>query len=135
MARILIIDDHLSLRLAIRQFVEWAGHEAVEAENGEQGIALQRENPADLVICDMIMPEKHGIDTVVEIMRIDPKVPVIAISGGAMLGHLDYLPIARKLGVRRIIDKPFGMSQMLAAISDCLEETPPESSLTGNLEG
>lgn len=122
MARILIIDDEATVRLAIRQMVEWAGHEAVEAENGEQGVALQRENPTDLVIADMIMPERHGIDAVAEIMRNDPDVPVIAISGGAMMGHADYLPIARKLGVRHILDKPFEMSQLLTAIRDCLED-------------
>ena len=122
MARILIIDDEATVRLAIRQMVEWAGHEAVEAENGEQGVALQRESPTDLVIADMIMPERHGIDAVAEIMRNDPDVPVIAISGGAMMGNTDYLPIARKLGVRRILDKPFEMSQLLTAIRDCLED-------------
>ena len=127
MARILIIDDEVTVRLAIRKMVEWAGHEAVEAENGAQGVALQRESQADLVISDMIMPDKHGIDAVAEIMRMDPQVPVIAISGGAMLGNTDYLPIARRLGVRRILDKPFGMSQLLAAIRDCLDENPPDT--------
>ena len=75
MARILIIDDDESVRLAMRKMVERAGHEAVEAENGKQGVALQKASPADLVISDMIMPEKHGIDAVAEIMRNDPEVP------------------------------------------------------------
>ena len=127
MARILIIDDEVLIRLDIRQMVEQAGHEAVEAESGEHGVALQSESPADFVICDMIMPDKHGIEAISEIMLNDPDVPVIAISGGAMLGNTDYLPIARRLGVRRILDKPFGMSQLLAAIRDCLDENPPDT--------
>lgn len=120
MARILIIDDEDSVRLAIRQMVEWAGHQAVEAATGEQGVALQRESPADLIITDMIMPGKHGIDVIVELMRASPEVPVIAVSGGKWRNNVDYLPIAQKLGVRHVLDKPFEMSQLLRAVSECL---------------
>lgn len=125
MARILIIDDEESVRLAIRQMVEWAGHEAVEAANGERGVALQRENPADLIIADMIMPGKHGVDVVVELMRAYPEVPIIAISGGTWRDNVDYLPIARKLGVRLVLDKPFEMSRLLRAVCECLAADTP----------
>lgn len=125
MALILIIDDEESVRLAIREMVESAGHQAVEAANGEQGIALQKESPADLVITDMIMPGKHGVDVIVELMRACPEVPIIAISGGRWRDNVDYLPIARKLGVRHIIDKPFEMSHLLEAVSECLAAGTP----------
>ena len=120
MARILIIDDEELVRHVMRRMVEWAGHEAVEAQNGEQGVALQNENPADLIIIDMIMPGRHGIDVIVELKRAHPDVSIVAMSGGKWGYNVDYLPIARKLGVRMVMDKPFEMSELLRVVRDCL---------------
>ena len=133
MARILIIDDEASVRLAIRRMLEWAGHEVLEAENGEQGVIMHRENPADLVISDMIMPGKHGIEVIGELRRAYRDISIIAISGGKWRNNVDYLPIARKLGVSHVLDKPFEMSELLNAVRESLAtgtpgiHTPPQS--------
>ena len=113
MARILIIDDEESVLLSLQRMVEWAGHEVVVATDGAQGLALQRENPAELIITDMIMPGRHGLDVIAELRRTHPDVSIVTISGGKWRNNVDYLPLARKLGVRMVMDKPFDMSELL----------------------
>ena len=120
MARILIIDDEDELRSMLRQMLEQAGHEVTEAVNGAEGIKLYEQDRPDLVITDIIMPEKEGVETIIALRRADPDLPIIAISGGGRLQATDFLTMARKLGARRTLSKPFRRDQLLEAVDECL---------------
>ncbi len=120
MARILIIDDEDELRSMLRQMLEQAGHEVAEAVNGAEGIELYERDTHDLIITDIIMPEKEGVETIIALRRADPDLPIIAISGGGRLEATDFLTMTKKLGARRTLSKPFRRDQLLEAVGDCL---------------
>jgi YesN/AraC family two-component response regulator len=113
--RVLIIDDEAQFRKMLRQFLESSGYEVVEAANGDEGVKLFFEKPADMVISDIIMPEKEGIETVMEIKRQFPDAKVIVVSGGGWYGtDLDF-DMAEKLGALTL-KKPFELHELSDAI-------------------
>jgi len=117
--RVLVIDDDVQFRMMLRQFLENSGFEVVEAANGDKGVKLFFEKPTDLVISDIIMPEKEGIETVMEIKRRFPKAKVIVVSGGGWYGtDLDF-DMAEKLGAITL-KKPFELNELAAAIQKLL---------------
>jgi DNA-binding response OmpR family regulator len=118
--RVLIIDDDEQVRAFLFEILERAGFAVVEAANGMEGLKLYRSQPTDLVITDLIMPEKEGVETIVELRREFPNARVIAISGGGRSGTKDYLAIAAKLGARRTVAKPFSRQELLDAVRDTL---------------
>ena len=120
MARILIIDDEELVRLTLRQMLEKAGHDVVEASNGAEGIHSCKAHSPELVITDIIMPEKEGIETIIELQDAHPKVKIIAISGGGRTGNMDYLKFASDLGVRHIMSKPFTTAELQTVVRDAL---------------
>jgi len=120
MARILIIDDEELVRFTLRQMLERAGHEVHEARDGEEGLAQYREQRPDLVITDIIMPEKEGIETILELRRDGQDVKLIAISGGGRIGNLGVLETAKKLGADEAMAKPIERNQLLAMVQACI---------------
>ncbi len=120
MARILIIDDEPNLRSMLRRMLHQAGHQVNEAGNGAEGIALCERNPPDLVITDILMPKKEGIETIIALHRANPNLPIIAISGGGRSGGMDFLCSAKKLGARHTLSKPFRGDKLLSAVSESL---------------
>ncbi len=121
MAQILIIDDDDQFRVMLRKLMERNGYEVVEASNGKEGIKIYRENPTDLIITDLIMPDKDGIETIQELKQNFPDVKIIAISGGGRLGPGDYLHMAQILGAQRTLTKPIELPELLKAIEELLE--------------
>jgi DNA-binding NtrC family response regulator len=120
LARILVIDDEENIRTMVQQMLKRAGYDAAAAGDGSEGIRLQREKPADLVITDLIMPGQEGLETIMEIRRSFPRTKIIAISGGGHAGVLDFLPIATQLGALRTLPKPFTHQQLLALVKEVL---------------
>jgi CheY-like chemotaxis protein len=125
MARILVIDDARFVRDVLRHFLEAAGHEVLEAEDGDQAIGIYQQQTPELVISDVIMPNKDGIETLRELRQINPQIKVIAISGGARSGNLDYLEVARKLGADAILSKPFSRALLLQVVDGVLKSQEP----------
>ena len=123
MARILIIDDVDLVRFTLRQILEKAGHEVLDAANGREGISLQQASPADVIITDIIMPEMEGVETIIQLRREYPQVPIIAISGGGRVGNKEYLELARKFGARHVFGKPLDRRAFLQAIDESLAVT------------
>ncbi len=118
MPRILIIDDEGQFRAYLRWMLERAGYEVLEAPDGVKGTALYRESLVDLVIVDLLMPRKTGIDVIMELRRDFPDVKIIAVSGGGPQGDFDFLPAARVVGAHRTFLKPFKQQELLAAIKE-----------------
>jgi CheY-like chemotaxis protein len=106
----------------LREILEHAGYEVEEASNGEEGIRRYREKQADLIITDIIMPKKEGIETITDLRVEFPDVKVIAISGGGRLGPEPYLELAKGFGANRIIMKPFTTTEILEAVQELLEQ-------------
>lgn len=120
MAKILIIDDEEQIRLYLRRVLEEEGHEVVEAPDGKVGLKINRKELADLIICDIFMPEKEGLGTITELRHSYPEVKIIAISGGGRMGNLDFLSTAKKLGALRTLEKPFERKELLEAVRELL---------------
>ena len=121
MARILIIDDNEQLRAFCREVLEAEGHVVDDAPDGDVGVQMFNEHPSDMVLCDIFMPNKDGIETIQELTAQYFGVKIIAISGGSR--HLpDFLPFARRLGAMSALAKPFGYTDLLDAIHGALAE-------------
>lgn len=120
MARILVIDDDSDVRALICGDLRSAGHDVTAAADGAQGLALQRQSPAELVVTDIFMPEKEGIETIRSIRKLDPSVPILAISGGGRAANTDFLPLAEKFGANGTLAKPFSTNALLNAVRTAL---------------
>ncbi|MBM3600940.1 MAG: response regulator [Alphaproteobacteria bacterium] len=120
MARILIIDDEPDIRKAMRSLLEKEGHGVVEAANGVLGLRQFDAGDFDLVITDIVMPEKEGIETILHIRRIKPGQKILAISGGGPSGNLHYLQSAKTLGADEVLTKPFDAEELSQAIRVCI---------------
>jgi DNA-binding response OmpR family regulator len=122
MARILVIDDEVQLRGVVRRILERAGHEVVEAGDGEAGLKLHREHGADLVLLDIFMPGRDGIEMIRDLKTEAPGTKIIVMSGGGRRGNLDLLDDARLLGASRALRKPFELAELLALVQELLSE-------------
>ena len=120
MTRILVIDDEELARFTVREILEGAGYEVAEAKNGNQGLAFQKAQPNDLVITDIIMPDKEGVETIIELKRDFPTLPIIAISGGGRTRNLDFLKLAEQYGAQKVLAKPFSEEELLESVQTCL---------------
>ncbi len=120
MARVLIVDDDEPIRKTLRRMLEPAGYDVVEAADGREGVELYKEDSVDLVLMDLIMPEKEGIQADAELRHYDPEVKIIAISGGGRIGNFQVLRIAQKFGIEHALAKPIRMAKLLAMVKDVL---------------
>ena len=116
--KILIIDDDQRIRDLFRIWLERAGYEVYEAENGQKGVKQQQRIPVDLLICDLIMPVQEGIETITQFRNDYPEIGIIAISGGGKIGPDSYLAVAEHLGAWRVFTKPVDMSSLIEAIKE-----------------
>jgi len=116
---ILLIDDEENFRCVLRQVLVNAGYEVVEASNGAEGIRYFNEKPADMIVTDIIMPEKEGIETIIELKKAYPDVKLIAMSGGGWYGTDIDFDMAKKLGALTL-DKPFALQELLDAVNELL---------------
>jgi len=120
MARILVVDDEELARFTIRDILETAGHDVEEAGNGNEALSSQAANSFDLVITDLIMPEKEGVETIVELRRDFPDLKIIAISGGGRTKNLDFLRLADEFGANKILAKPFSGDELMEQVNGLL---------------
>jgi DNA-binding response OmpR family regulator len=119
-AKILIIDDDSALRRTMKKIVSLAGHTADEAEDGQVGISLFQEGDYDLVVTDLLMPEKEGIETIIELRAERPDVKILAVSGGLLLDPKGPLQDAEALGADSSLPKPFSVEEFSTAVEELL---------------
>jgi DNA-binding response OmpR family regulator len=127
MARIYVFDDEPSILLMIKKMLEKAGHEVDIALNGKDGMILFKKNVPDLIVTDIIMPEKEGLETIFELRKTYPKLKIVAISGGGRISPSGYLPGAKLLGADIVFEKPLDQKKFLQAIELLLNETSTEN--------
>ncbi len=116
MPSILIIDDDASVRDSLRRTLHKEGYTILEASEGRGGLKQLEHSLADLILLDMFMPDKDGLETIGELRRTHPGIRIIAMSGGGFKGTVDVLHVATKLGARRTLAKPFTREQLLEAV-------------------
>jgi DNA-binding response OmpR family regulator len=124
LARILIIDDNPDVLTAVHNVLTLEGHSVSAAPKSAAGIALHRAEPFDLIITDIVMPEKEGISTIIELRGEFPDIKIIAMSGGGDFEPYGYLDIAIRVGADRTLPKPFTREELLEAVNDALSRKP-----------
>jgi DNA-binding response OmpR family regulator len=123
MAKILVFDDEPSILLMLKKMLEKEGHLVDLALNGREGMELFEKNRPDLVITDIIMPEKEGLETILELRKKYPDLKIIAISGGGRISPEGYLPSAKHLGADMVFQKPLVQKEFMQAVAFLLNET------------
>jgi len=117
-ARVLVIDDDADTRLTIEWLLKSEGFEVFTAADGAEGLARLRERPADLVITDLFMPEKDGVETIMELRSRYPATPVLVVSGSASSRLENVMVAARELGVTRYLRKPCEPRELVDAVRE-----------------
>lgn len=120
MARILLVDDEEIVLRLFETVLELDHHDVTTASDGNGALAAVTNGAFDLVITDLVMPDKEGIETIVELRKLRPDLPIIAMSGGGRGNAADYLDMAAKLGARKTLAKPFSTQALLDAVNDVL---------------
>jgi len=123
-ARILVADDEPGVRARLQELLEQAGYAVATAANGLEALELQRDNPVDLVITDIFMPELDGLETIAALRRDAPEVKIIAISSDEGPEGRNYLRAAESFGAVHTFTKPVRADDLLAAIEQLLERDP-----------
>jgi CheY-like chemotaxis protein len=118
---ILVIDDDIEILNTLCRILEREGYDVLAASDGNEGLKFCRQQRVDLVITDLVMPEKEGIETIMELRCDFPHVPIIAMSGGGRIAPENYLHMAQMLGAQRTLRKPFTPKEMLEAIGEVLK--------------
>lgn len=115
---VLIVDDNSDMRSFVKIVLERAGFEAQVAADGERALDLQRAHPADVLITDIFMPERDGIELIHQFKSAFPQVKIIAMSGGGRISTRDYLPLAADIGADLVLRKPFAADTLLSMLQD-----------------
>ncbi|MEW6305677.1 MAG: response regulator [Verrucomicrobiota bacterium] len=116
MARVLIVDDDAEFLGMLREALQTAGHDVVEACNGDEALDQFHSNVIDVIITDIVMPQRGGIETIVELRKEYPDLKVIAISGAVVNGQSRMLDWAKRVGASRTFMKPFEVKDLLMAV-------------------
>ncbi len=123
MAHILVVEDDADIRGLLVDILETEGHTVTEADNGNEAIQAIEENTFDLIITDIVMPEKDGLSTILQTKRANENIKIIAISGGdRSFTGASYLQIAKNIGVEKTFQKPFDRKEFLQAVKEVMDE-------------
>ena len=122
MAHILVIEDSRDIRTLVSNILTRAGHEVCEAPDGHAGVEAYREAPTDLVITDIFMPKKAGIETITDLQEIDEDVKIVAMTAHGTEEQYDFLRVARAQGAVQTIEKPFSAADLIRVVSEALDD-------------
>src|SRR5690349_10474334 len=126
MAHILVADDEQLVRQTLKIMLERGGHAVLTAKDGNEALALLQKRDIDLMVLDVIMPGKEGIETLIEARQKRPGMKVIVISGGGRTGNFDYLEVAERLGAAVTLRKPFPQKTLLDIVDTLLTKAVPQ---------
>jgi len=135
MSRILVVDDDLQVLEVLGEMLYLEGYDVGTARNGREALDRFRGGGFDLVITDLIMPDKEGLETIAELRTLDRSVPIVAMSGGGCIGSTDHLQTARYLGADISLAKPFARSELISAVTRLLSGEHDEPALSDENPG
>lgn len=116
MKTILVIEDNENMLRMVTDLLSRSGYQVLTASDGVDGMKVYHKAKPDLVLTDIIMPDKEGLEVVMELSREVPRPKIIAMSGGGMMEPRTYLSLADKLGADEVLQKPFRPTDLLALI-------------------
>lgn len=123
MKKILVIDDDLQFNAMICMILDEAGYEVRSAHNGIEGLQLFNDKRPDLVITDLYMPEKEGLETIMELRKKDSSIRILVVSGGSPhLNLSEMFNMAEMFGADAALPKPFSISTFLEKVKELLAE-------------
>ncbi len=122
MALVMIVDDDQQILRLLAEIIEKEGHQIVSAEDGEQAFQQFQKHPIDLVITDLLMPNKEGLELIQELRSIRPELKIIAYSGGGQMQPDNYLDFAKGMGADRVFSKPIPIKELTAAVAELISE-------------
>jgi len=125
MPRILVIDDEPLIRSTVGTILTRAGFNIEEASDGRAGLTKVHKTPPDVVITDIFMPDRDGIEIVMELKRLYPHTKIIAMTGGGQMRMMEIASAAKLLGADYILHKPFERESLLATVNKALGTSPP----------
>ena len=120
MASVLVVEDEKLVRRTLNKMLRAGGHDVTEVEDGQRALSYLERHPADVVVTDIVMPGKDGLETIAELRRRFPNAKIIAISGGAHSSRAGALKAAKALGADRILAKPFRQDAILAMVDELM---------------
>jgi len=120
MANILLVDDDAMVLATVRKMLERGGHAVTVGRDGREAIRVCEQAVPDLLLIDIIMPDKEGVETIIDVRKRWPDLPIVAMSGGGRRDASDFLHVARKLGADATIEKPFTGEALTAVIGKLL---------------
>lgn len=124
MATVLIVDDEEKIREVLKKVLGNTGYEVIEATNGEEALKIcaEKKDAIDVVVVDIIYPEKGGPDAIMDLRRDFPDVKIIAVTGGGIYGTANPHDMATGIGADRAIGKPFVLDEFLEAVEELTSE-------------
>ena len=122
MYEILVVDDEPMIREGLKMALEFEGHKAMTACDGNEAKMLLNQKKPDLIITDIIMPESDGIEIICAVKERNPDIKILAISGGGRISAQDHLLIAKQLGATGILTKPFSTEELLCEIDKLFQK-------------
>ncbi len=117
---ILVVDDEPTSREIISLILERRGYHVITAKDGQVGEQCLAQKTFDLVITDLLMPDRDGLELIGAMRSRHPAIHIIAITGGGQLPGSKYLQLARGLGAHSLLEKPFSKEALLAAVDSAL---------------
>lgn len=120
MKNILVIEDNVNMLRMMSDLLTRSGYQVLTAIDGIAGVKLYLAEKPDLVITDIIMPDKEGLEVIMELTREIPRPKIIAMSGGGMMEARTYLSLAEKLGANAVLEKPFRPAELLDLVAKLL---------------
>lgn len=127
MALILLVDDDADFSKMVRLQLERLGHEVIQVYNGREAAREWQKQPFDLMLTDLVMPEREGLETIQEMSRVNPGIRIVAMSAGVKGAAGNLLQVAKYLGARETLEKPFSQQELAAAVDAALLERPASS--------
>lgn len=118
---VLVIDDDQTMRRFIRAVLEREGYEVIEAADGKEGIAVYRSRPVHCLIVDIFMPDKDGLETIMELRNESAECRILAMSGGGSLGDMSFLDYSMAFGAQSLLRKPFTPDELISAVRGLLD--------------
>ena len=125
MDTVLIIDDDEATREMLRALLTRSGFKVYLASSGDEGIRLYRSERVGVALVDIVMPDKDGLETIMDIRRGTPDARIIAMTGQTSIGRTNPLAWASRLGAKKCLQKPFSSKELLSSLSQVLESQPP----------